>query len=742
MHFFASCPPGVADLTAAELRTCGATDLSEFKLGVQFQGSLECAYRACLWSRTASRILLPLGTFTAATPEGLYEGVASIPWHEHIAPQGTLAVDFGGASAGITHTHFGALKTKDAIVDQLRARTGERPSVELEQPDVRIDVRVDRDRATVSLDLSGESLHRRGYRARGVAAPLKENLAAAVLLRSTWPAIAAQGGELLDPMCGSGTLLIEAALLALDVAPGSLRSHFGFIGWLGHDRALWQTLLEEAAARRAARAQSPVVCRGFDHDPAAVHASLENIERAGLRGVVHVERRSLEQLVRPAASGLLVVNPPYGERIGDQAQLQALYALLGRHLREQFEGWQAAVLTGNPPLAKLIGIKARRSHTLFNGRIECRLLRFQVQPGDYQRSVAPMVEPTPVDAATQRAEMLARPGAQMFANRLRKNLQGSLAWARRESVECYRLYDADMPEYAFAIDLYHDEGGQRHAFVQEYAAPRTVDRAAADTRRQEALAAIPEVLEVAIEHVHVRERRQQKGSTQYEKLAQDHEFHVVREGGHRLLVNFHDYLDTGLFLDHRLTRQRLGAMAAGKRFLNLFAYTGTATVYAAAGGASGSTTVDMSRTYLDWAKRNLALNSLAGPQHGFVQADCLTWLAQQEEDGHSYDLIFIDPPTHSRSKRLTRDFDVQYDHVRLLQLAAKRLTPRGIIVFSNNFARFRLDSAVHAAFEVQDIGPQTIPWDFRRSPRIHHCYVLQQRPAATLVDPPTSALRN
>jgi len=340
MQLFASCPLGVADLTAAELRTCGATDVSEFKLGVQFQGSLECAYRACLWSRTASRILLPLGSFTAATPEALYEGVASIQWHEHIAPRGTLAVDFGGASAGITHTHFGALKTKDAIVDQIRARTGERPSVALERPDVRIDVRLDRDRATVSLDLSGESLHRRGYRARGVAAPLKENLAAAVLLRSAWPAIVANGGELLDPMCGSGTLPIEAALLALDVAPGMLRSHFGFSGWLGHDGALWRALLDEAAARRAARSQLSVVCRGYDHDPAAVHAALENVERAQLRGVVHVERRALEQLTRPAPSGLLVVNPPYGERIGDQAQLQALYELLGLRLREHFEGWQ------------------------------------------------------------------------------------------------------------------------------------------------------------------------------------------------------------------------------------------------------------------------------------------------------------------------------------------------------------------------------------------------------------------
>ena len=351
MQFFASCPPGVADLTAAELRACGATNTRELKLGVLFEGTLETAYRACLWSRTASRILMALGNFPAATPEELYAGVAAIDWTQHLAPNGTLAIEFGGSSAGIKHTHFGALKTKDAIVDQLRERTGQRPSVELERPDLRLDVRLDRERATLSLDLSGDSLHRRAYRARGVAAPLKENLAAAVLLRSGWPAIA-ENGEFVDPMCGSGTLVIEAAMMALDIAPGSLRSYFGFVGWRGHDRELWQCLVEEARARREATANRRIVLRGYDSDAAAIRAAIENSERAKLRGFVHFERRELEQLVKEsdAATGLLVTNPPYGERIGDQ-DLQALYATLGQKLREQFQGWRAAVLTGNPPLA-------------------------------------------------------------------------------------------------------------------------------------------------------------------------------------------------------------------------------------------------------------------------------------------------------------------------------------------------------------------------------------------------------
>jgi 23S rRNA (guanine2445-N2)-methyltransferase / 23S rRNA (guanine2069-N7)-methyltransferase len=719
VNLFASCPPGVADLTAAELRGCGATHTRELKLGVLFEGTLETAYRACLWSRTASRILMPLANFPAGTPEALYDGVAAVDWTQHIAASGTLAIEFGGSSAGIKHTHFGALKTKDAIVDQLRERSGQRPSVELERPDVRLDVRLDRERATLSLDLSGDSLHRRAYRARGVAAPLKENLAAAVLLRSGWPAIA-ETGELVDPMCGSGTLVIEAAMMALDIAPGLLRSYFGFIGWRGHDRELWQRLVDEARARREATATKRIVLRGYDSDAAAVRAAIENSDRAKLRGFVHFERRELAQLVRESesATGLLVTNPPYGERIGDQERLQGIYQLLGEKLRENFQGWRAAVLTGNPPLAKAIGIHASRSHTLYNGRIECRLLRFEIRPEDFQQPRRP-----PPDAAETRA----RPGAQMFANRLRKNAKTARDWAQRESVDCFRIYDADMPEYAFAIDQYGDGEANRWLVVQEYAAPRTVEVKAARQRRDEALAVIPHELDIAPERMFVRERRQQKQGGQYEKLAREREFEIVREQPYRFFVNFTDYLDTGLFLDHRLTRRMLGELARGKRFLNLFAYTGTATVYAAGGGATASTTVDMSRTYLDWAKRNLALNELAKPEHGFVQANCLTWLAEQRESARRWDLMFIDPPTHSRSKRMTEDFDVQRDHVQLLTLARELLTPRGTIVFSNNYTRFKLDTAALAAFEIEDIGRTTLPDDFARNPRIHSCFLLRAR---------------
>ncbi|HEU4487401.1 MAG TPA: bifunctional 23S rRNA (guanine(2069)-N(7))-methyltransferase RlmK/23S rRNA (guanine(2445)-N(2))-methyltransferase RlmL [Povalibacter sp.] len=733
MQFFASCPPAVADLTAAELRECGATNCREFKLGVQFEGTLETGYRACLWSRTASRILMPLTTFAAPTPQALYDGVKAIDWTAHLKPGATLAVDLAGATSGITHTHFGALKTKDAIVDFMRERTGERPSIELDQPNVRVDVRLDRDRATLSLDLSGESLHRRAYRARGVAAPLKENLAAAILLRCGWPAIAQAGGEFVDPMCGSGTLPIEAALMALDIAPGSMRSHFGFIGWAGHDRDLWRRLTEEARERRNATLNRRIILRGYDEDAAAVRAAIANVERARLRGFVHIERRDLSQLTRESgAAGLVLTNPPYGERIGDQERLHSLYELLGERLREQFEGWKGAVFTGNPPLARAIGINATRSHTLFNGRIECRLLRFDIQPSEYRGANRPARN------AADEEELRNRPGAQMFANRLRKNLKAANQWAQREGVFCFRLYDADMPEYAFAIDIYGDGHG-RWAYVQEYEAPRSIEPEAVRARRNEALAVIPAVLSLPAERIHLRRRRQQKGVAQYEKVGNEREFTEVREGPYRFLVNFYDYLDTGLFLDHRLTRARVGELARDRSFLNLFAYTGSATVYAVGGGARSSTTVDMSRTYLDWAKRNLALNELAGPQHGFVQEDCLAWLEAQQGKGRKWDLMFIDPPTHSRSRRMEEDFDVQRDHVRLLMLAAGLLTPGGVIIFSNNYTRFRLDRDALQAFAIEDLSAATLPWDFRRNPRIHQCHAMTLQDPARIAVPEKAA---
>jgi 23S rRNA (guanine2445-N2)-methyltransferase / 23S rRNA (guanine2069-N7)-methyltransferase len=720
---FVTAAPGTTDLAAAELAALGIADAQDAPGGATGTATLAQAYRACLWSRVGLRVLWRIAELPAANADELYERTRGIDWSSHLDPAGTLAVDYSGELAGVVHPHFGAQRVKDAIVDQFRERSGRRPSVERDEPWLRVNVHAWRGAASVAIDLSGDSLHRRGYRGGQGAAPLKENLAAAILLRAGWPAIAGAGGHFVDPMCGSGTLPIEAALIAADVAPGLLRGRFGFERWLLHDAAAWTQAVAEAESRRDRGRLAPGRILGCDRDPLVLRDAEANAARAGLGGGIEFRRCPLEQLpAAQAPAGLVAVNPPYGERIGETEELRALYALLGARLRAGYRGWEAAVFTGNPPLGRELGIRARRTHRMMNGPIECRLLRLRIDPADFEQPREPG-RPPPIDAEAARA----RPGAAMFGNRLRKNLKTLSAWARRESVSCYRLYDADMPEYAFAIDLYRADPqgtGGRWLYVQEYAPPATVDRARARARREEALVMLPEVTGVSGEAIHWRTRRPQKGGAQYEALAQEGERVVVEEAGLKFLVNFTDYLDTGLFLDHRQTRARIRALAQGKHFLNLFCYTGAATVCAAAGGAASTTSVDMSRTYLDWAQRNMAINGFQGAAHRFVQEDCLAWLA--EDDGRRYDLVFLDPPTFSRSKRMERDLDVQRDHAMLIRDTARRLAPAGLLLFSTNFRKFRLDREALADLDIQDVTRQTIPRDFARDARIHHCYEIRR----------------
>ncbi len=733
-QFFAAAPKGMTTPLALELLALGAYDVRETNAGASFAGDQEIAYRVCLWSRVANRVLMPIAKLRAATPEQLYEGVKALTWENHLDVRGTLAVECTAVSSVLTHTHYAALKTKDAIVDRLRDLFGERPSVDVEQPDLRINLHLRNDQARISLDLSGGSLHRRGYRSAGAHAPLKENLAAAILLLADWPQIAHSAGPLLDPLCGSATLLIEGAWIAGDVAPGLMREHFGFLGWRGHDPELWGKLLREAQERRTRGLENLPSIRGYDSDAEAVQAALLNVASAGLQGKVHIERRTLgggkpENLSKP---GLLVVNPPYGARLGNAGELRTLYAQLGTVLRS-LPAWRAAVFTGNPELAAYLGLRSQRAHALFNGPLECHLFHYQVpattRDGGSAENAGAVFPPTSgANAAANIAQQISS-GAEMFANRLRKKLQQAQRWSQREGVSCYRVYDGDLPEYALAIDLYHDAAhAVRHVHVQEYQAPSSIDPEKAQQRLQEALAVLPQVLEVPVERVYLKTRRRQKGAAQYEKFSEGGYYVEVSEGGLHFQVNFTDYLDTGLFLDHRPTRALLRELASGKHVLNLFAYTGTASVYAAAGGAYSTTTVDLSRTYLDWAQRNMALNGYTGHDHQFLQENCLAWLREQAQHAPgSYDLIFLDPPTFSNSKRMTDHFDVQRDQALLLRDALRLLVPGGVLVFSNNFRRFKLDRAALENVEIEDLTQATIPKDFERNARIHHCWKIIKR---------------
>jgi 23S rRNA (guanine2445-N2)-methyltransferase / 23S rRNA (guanine2069-N7)-methyltransferase len=735
--FFVSCPRNTEGLVLDELRSLGAADATETRAGVGFSGSLALAYRVCLWSRTASRVLLRLTSFPMADVNDLYAAVHELPWEDHLGVTGSLAVEVTSAISqgplARLNTHFAEQRVKDAVVDRFREKSGNRPGVDLARPDVRINIHLAPTEAIVSLDLSGDGLHRRGYRLETGEAPLRENLAAAVLLRAGWPRIAAAGGTLLDPMCGSGTLLIEGAWMAGDMAPGLLRDYHGFLGWKGFEPAPWRELVEEAQHRRDVGLASLPPIFGYDMDQKAIATARSNARRAGLAGRLILERRELAALVLPirptgqtspsveGGEGLVATNPPYGKRLGDIQELVPTYETLGERLKKSFSGWQAAVLTGNPELGAHLGLRAHRLNTLFNGPIECKLLLFHIGivhsrvESSCAAHAADVQNTSPSDDQTQSAPGPGA-GAEMFENRLRKNLKHLRKWAIRDEVHCYRLYDADLPEYALALDVYED-----WAHVQEYAPPSTVDPVRARRRLKEALAVVPKALEISPDHVVLKVRSPQRGPDQYQKLDTQANLLEVRESGLRFLVNLTDYLDTGLFLDHRLTRQLIRELAPGGRFLNLFAYTGSATVYAAAGGAIATTTVDLSLSYLDWARRNLALNGFTGAEHSFVRADCLEWFAKAAASADTYDLIFLDAPTFSNSKSMSNTLDIQRDHPHLIHEAAHLLSPGGVLLFSTNFRRFKLDPALMEELTVVDITRQTLPPDFSRNPRIHKC---------------------
>ncbi len=722
LRFLASAPRGLADLLARELGSYGAQQPRERSTGVAFSGGLESAYRACLWSRVANRVFLELAAFEARDAGEFHAAVARLDWAAQLEPGATLACDFSGRHPAITHTHFGALKLKDGIVDALRAATGARPDIDTARPDVRVHAHAHGTHVTIAIDLAGESLHRRGYRGAAGEAPLKENVAAGVLLRAQWDTLAAAGAEFLDPLCGSGTLCIEAALIAADRAPGLTREYFGFLGWRGHDAPLWERLRAEARSRVRPASEVSATLRGRDRDSQAIRAARDNAQRAAVGDLVQLEVGSLSEAAPLAGrsadrSGLVCTNPPYGVRLEDLEAARAVHRELGRVLRERFAGWQAAVLTGSPALGLELGLRARRTHTLWNGSIECRLLRIEVG-ADSERALGTLGKGI--------AHLKDTDGARMFANRLAKNLRRLRGWAARNAVSCYRLYDADMPEYAFAIDLYRTLAPEADwLYVQEYAAPAEIERAAVQRRRGEVLASLTDATGVPTERIRVRTRRRTPRGEQYQKLGEHEHFHVVAEGGLKFRVNFGDYLDTGLFLDHRMTRARLAAAARGRRFLNLFAYTGSASVYAAAGGAHSSVSVDLSRTYLEWAQQNLALNGFANPAHALVQADCREWLAAAGPGAERFDLIFLDPPTFSNSRRMEGVLDVARDHPQLIDACMRLLAPDGLLVFSSNAQRFRLAAELGARYQVRDISAATLPEDFARNPRIHRCFEIR-----------------
>ncbi|AFI90100.1 bifunctional 23S rRNA (guanine(2069)-N(7))-methyltransferase RlmK/23S rRNA (guanine(2445)-N(2))-methyltransferase RlmL [Pectobacterium parmentieri] len=694
---FASTARGLEELLKSELESLGAQSCAVVQGGVHFEGDNRLLYQSLLWSRLASRILLPLNEFKVHSDLDLYLGVQAIDWSAIFSIDKTFAVHFTGTNDDIRNSQYGALKVKDAIVDSFTRKTGQRPDVAKQQPDIRVNVFLQRDMASVALDLSGDGLHQRGYRDLAGLAPLKENLAAAIVSRSGWQ----NGTPMVDPMCGSGTLLIEAAMMASDRAPGLHRTHWGFNAWLKHDAELWHELTSEAQ-QRAREGLQATTSRffGSDNDRRVIEIAKANARRAGVAELISFGVKDAAQLQNPlpeGPKGTVISNPPYGERLESEPALIALHNMLGRKMKSDFGGWQLSLFSASPELLSCLQLRAERQFKAKNGPLDCVQKNYQL--ADMQGESAGQI-------------------AEDFANRLRKNLRKLDKWAKQQGIECYRLYDADLPEYNVAVDRYGS-----WVVVQEYAPPKTIDAQKARQRLFDVINATLSVLELPSNRLVLKTRERQKGKNQYEKLAQKGDFLLMEEFGAKLWVNLTDYLDTGLFLDHRIARKMLGEMSRGKDFLNLFAYTGTASVHAGLGGARSTTTVDMSRTYLEWAEKNLRVNGLTGRQHRLIQADCLSWL----HNGHEqFDVIFIDPPTFSNSKRMEESFDVQRDHLALMTDLKRLLRRGGTIMFSNNKRGFQMDIAGLAALglNAKEITAQTQSQDFARNRQIHNCWLL------------------
>ena len=710
-QLFATTARGFEELLKSELTELGAQDAKVVQGGVHYWADDETLYRTLLWSRLSSRILLPIVQAKVFSDLDLYSAVVGVNWLDYFDEKVHFFVDFNGTNQEIRHTQFGAMRVKDGIVDYFERHGRARPNVDKEQPDIRIHAYLNRDDVVLSLDLSGDALHMRGYREDTGKAPLRETLAAAIVLRSGWQ----KGTPLVDPMCGSGTLLIEAAQMEAQIAPQLYRLHWGFDFWQGHNQAAWEKVKEEALAlaeTEKQRENSPHFY-GFDLDHRVLQKAKQNAKNAGVAHLMQWQQGDVAAIKNPSpnVAGTVICNPPYGERLGTTPALIALYSVFGQRLKQQFAGWNASIFSGEPSLLDCLRLRSHRQFKAKNGPLDCVQKNYQIAERTEQSAVENALEFDRISSVTSEV-------AVDFANRLQKNIKKIEKWAKQQGLDAYRLYDADLPEYNLAVDRYAD-----HIVVQEYAAPKNIDENKARQRLLDAVNATLQVTGIETNKLILKVRQKQKGTNQYEKLANKGEYFYVNEYGAKLWVNLTDYLDTGLFLDHRLTRKMLGEMAQGKDFLNLFAYTGSATVHAALGKAKSTTTVDMSNTYLNWAEQNLLLNDIEGKQHKLIQADCLQWL---EKCDRQFDLIFVDPPTFSNSKRMEDSWDVQRDHIKLMTNLKRILRPNGTIVFSNNKRGFKMDFAKleELGLSAVEISHKTLPLDFERNKQIHNCWLV------------------
>lgn len=797
LELLATCTFGLEAVVMRELEDLGyrATTISTGR--VLFEGDERAIIEANLHLRAADRVLIRVATFPARDFDELFEGVKNIPWERWIAREAAIPVSGRCVRSTLASEPAVQRATKRAIVDRLlglyggrggrESRGGNDPTLPESGPPVSIEVSILRDVATLTIDTSGVGLHKRGYRA-GVPgeAALKETLAAGLVLLSVWR----PGRALVDPFCGSGTIAIEAALIGRNIAPG-LNRPFAFEQWLSPldgrspliDPELITDVREEAREAIVPERLDPVI-HASDIDEGALRLARVNARDAGVDQDIQFLKRDVRDLTSRKDYGVVITNPPYGMRLGEEREIESLYRDLPAIFRN-LPTWTFHIFTGRLDMERLFGQPATRRRKLYNSKIECCLFSFlgprppapvkesaeaattshphssdMTDVGEFAGDAGDMMDEgvnVPEEAGSPQAAELAQqpvaepqatsesapmrtrgPQAPAFGGLRERDVREAEDFGRclantlrhlrkypQRGITCYRVYERDVPDVPLIIDRY---GDWFHASEYEREHSRSAAQQADwfDLMRR----TIAETASVPIEQVVMKEKHRQRGLTQHEKVADARRTIVVSEGDPpvRFEVNLTDYVDTGLFLDHRLTRQMIRERSGGKTVLNLFCYTGSFTVYAASGGAARSTSVDLSNTYLEWAQRNLGLNNLYAARHELVRADVVAWLAEAAQSrAGAYDLVIADPPTFSNSKSTQADWEVGADHVKLLELIRPLLSERGEVWFSTNFRKFKLNlPAIESlGYTARDMSSKTVPPEYRNR-KVHQSWVLRQ----------------
>ena len=713
MRYFAPCPPGGNRVLNSELVEAGVQDITPGAMGVGFSGDLRLAYVAAIRLRTASRVLLQLYSGRVGNVEEFYEAVRGCSWEHYMDARRSIACRVSGVPEGNSPGYVN-LKFKDGVVDRLREMVGQRPDVDRRQPEILLEARWDGKHASMYINWTGPSLSRRGYRLAHGRATLRETVAAILLKQAGWPEMARKGLPFVDPVCGSGTFLVEAAMMAADMAPGLKRTEWGFRNLKVHDDELWRGVVREAEVRfHNALSRMPRIV-GLDKDVKALGMAKANLRRAGLEGFVQVRQHDLQTGLAfcwpDSPAGFVMADPPYGWR--ENVDPEPVYQAMGTLFRQLGGGWKMGLLAPNRKMASISALRAEKYvHSSSGSRQIVMALYNRISKGAARAQTGWREERVPKD--------IARVGeAAGTESKLIRALKKLLArkvdalghWADKCGVTSFRIWDSDMPEFNVIVDWYE----RKWLHVQEFVAPNRITEERSRLHLNTLVATLREIC--LTEQVYVKHRR--RGRQPYSKSGGQSERFIVRENGQRYFVNFVDYLDTGIFLDHRPTRAIIRTKAEGGSFLNLFCYTGTASVMAAAGGARRVVNVDISRTYLDWARDNMKLNSLDSPGCQYVRADAMLFMRENTE---RFNLIFIDPPTCSNGYGRD-DWFIQDNHDEIIDMAMNSLKSGGLVIFSASYRCFKLKSALRKRYSFREITRETTDPDFTGRSHVHRCW--------------------